>query len=164
MNINRINVVNAEGCGNLLPHKISEYIESLEKKGAEKIVIVTDLDEVECITKRKEQIQARPQDTVIIAVKELEAWFLADSMAMKALLRSQHFFHEFPEEETEPLDTINNLLIQHTDRGIGKSKSAKSKLVLRMLEFGYDFNRSAVHENCPSAAYFVSKLVQIGNN
>lgn len=164
LNIRRINVINAKGGGNLLPHNIAGYIESLEKQGAEKIVIITDLDEIPCITERKKQIAARPEDVVIIAVKELEAWFLADSLSMRRLLREQHFNFELPEEESEPFDTINNLLINYTGKGVGKSASAKIKLAKRMLDFSYDFHRSAAHVNCPSAAYMVSKLRQIGNS
>lgn len=164
LNINRINVINAQGGSNLLPHNIEGYIESLEKQGAERIVIVTDLDEAPCFTFRKGQIGARPEDAVIIAAKELEAWFLADSLAMRMLLRLQHFNFELPEEEPEPFDSINNLLIEHTSRGIGKSRSAKLKLANRMLEFGFNFHRSAEHVNCPSATYLVSKLNQLGGD
>lgn len=165
ININRINVINAEGCGNFLPHKIEEYIESLEKKGAEKIVIITDLDDAPCITERKQEIKARQKDLVVVAVKELEAWFLADSAAMKSILRQQHFNFEFPERELEPLDTINGLLVQHTERGVGKgSNGAKLKLAKKMLDFGYNFNNASTHENCPSVKYFVKKLSEIGNS
>lgn len=164
LNIRCISVINAQGGGNLLPHNIVGYIKSLEKQGAEKIVIITDLDESPCITARKKEINARPEDVVIIAVKELEAWFLADSITMSKLLRLQHFTCESPEEELEPFDTINNLLTHHTGKGIGKSGSAKSKLAKRMLNFGFNFYRSAEHTSCPSAGYLVNKLRQIGNN
>lgn len=164
LNIRRISVINSKGGGNLLPHNIAGYIDSLEKQGAEKIVIITDLDDAPCITLRKEQIDARPEDVVIIAVKELEAWFLADSITMKRLLRLQHFTFQLPEEELEPLDTINNLLTHYTGKGIGKSGSAKSKLAKRMLNFGFDFYKAADHPNCPSARYLINKLKQIGNN
>jgi hypothetical protein len=163
LNIIRINVINAQGSGNLLPHNISGYLESLERQGSEKIVIVTDLDTEPCFTSRKEQIDARPEDTVIIAVKEIESWFLADSLSMRRLLRLQHFNFDLPEEELEAFDTINNLLVQHTGIGVGKSRSGKLKLAKRMLDFGYDFHRSAVHGNCSSAAYFVNKIREIGS-
>ena len=163
LNINRVSVINAQGSGNLLPHNITGYIQSLEKQGAEKIVIVTDLDDAPCFTFRKGQIGARLEDTVVVAAKELESWFLADSLSMRMLLRLQHFNFEFPENELEPLDTINNLLIDHTGRVIGKSRSSKLKLAKRMLDFGYDFHRAAWHDNCPSAAYLVNKLTLIGD-
>ncbi len=162
LGINLVNVINAEGCGNLLPHNIEGYISSLEKQGAQKIVIITDLDDATCFTLRKQQIKPRVQDTVIIAVKEIEAWYLADSLTMSRLLRLQHFTCEHPEEELEPFDAINNLLIEHIKKGIGKSKSGKLKLAKRMLDFGFDFIRSSEHENCPSAKYFVDKLTAIG--
>lgn len=164
INITRVNVINAEGCGNLLPHYIEGYVRSLENKGAEKIVIVSDLDDVECITLRKQQINARAKDNVIIAAKEIEAWYLADSVAMRNLLRRQHFIYDHPEQELEPFLIINQLLIEHTERGIGKSKSAKLKLAQRMLEFGFDFQRCSEHPDCPSATYFVNKLRLIGQD
>lgn len=164
LNILRIDVINAAGCGNLLPHNISAYTKSLENQGAEKIVIVTDLDTIECITKRKEQINARVKDTVIIAAKEIEAWYLADSIAMKNLLRRQHFNFEFPERELEPFEKINQLLVEETGTGVGKSRSGKIKLAQRILDFGFDFQRCSQHPNCPSALYFVNKLKQIGKD
>ena len=162
INIERVNVINAQGCGNLLPRHIETYIERLEKQGSEKIVIITDLDDYPCITARKKMLQARSQDVVVIAVKELEAWFLADSLTMQRLLRLQHFHFDNPEKELEPFHTINNLLIQYTGRGIGKTESSKVLLAKRMLEFDYDIKRGALHPNCPSASYLLSKLIKIG--
>ncbi|CAN5552685.1 hypothetical protein BH10BAC2_BH10BAC2_40700 [soil metagenome] len=163
LNINRVGVINAEGCGNLLPHNIQGYIKSLENQGAERIVIFTDLDEYPCFTERKKQINARAEDIIIIAAKEMEAWFLADSLVMKRLLRIQHFNFENPEQDLEPLVTINNFLVHHIGRGVGISTSGKIKLVKRILDFGHDFKRPGQHENCPSASYMIDKLRVIGN-
>jgi hypothetical protein len=165
LNIVSVNVIDAEGFGNLLPHNIEPYIQSLENKGAEKIVIVTDLDNAECITLTKQRINARPQDYVIIAVKEIESWFIADTTTMRKMLQKQDFNFDFPENELEPFNTINNLLVQYTRRGIGRiSRGGKKKLAKRMLDFGFDFRRSSSHPNCPSAKYFIDKLQQIGNS
>ena len=81
-NIRLVNVINAQGCGNLLPHNIEGYIQLLEKDGAEKIVILTDLDRDVCITSTKNRIKARPQDVVVVAVQQIESWFLACTPAM----------------------------------------------------------------------------------
>jgi hypothetical protein len=96
INLHLVNVINATGSGNLLPHNIKGYIESLEKDDAEVIFILTDLDNDVCITKTKERIKAREKDVVIIAVKKIEAWFLANDLAMRLLLNNPDFSYPAP--------------------------------------------------------------------
>jgi predicted ribonuclease YlaK len=162
-NIALVNTINAEGSGNLLPHNIAGYIQTLEKAGAERILILTDLDQDVCITKTKTRISARPQDIVIIAVKQIEAWFLACTTAMQALLRDPNFLFTFPEKETTPFKTINSLLVDKTGKGIGMHKSAKIRLINRLLSCGLDLSEAAIHLECPSARYFMEKMKNIGN-
>jgi hypothetical protein len=162
INISRVNVIDATGCGNLLPHNITQYLIALEKQGAQKIVVLADLDDAPCITHRKQYLGGRPQDTLIIAAKELEAWYLADSTTMKRLLRLQHFDCAYPEADLDPFNKINELLVANIGRGIGTSDSGKLKLAKRVLDFGFDFNKCAAHPNCFSAEYFVKKLKEIG--
>lgn len=162
LNIERLNVINAEGSGNLLPHNIAGYVTSLEKAGAEAIVILTDLDEDICVTQTKARISARKQDIVVIAVKKIEAWFLASTLAMQNLLTQPGFNFPSPENEKNPFETINNLLIAHTNRGVGKKSAGKIKLVTRLLDNGLDISQAAAHPNCPSAHYFINKLAQAG--
>lgn len=156
------NTINAEGSGNLLPHNIAGYIKQLKKDGAEKIVILTDLDEDVCITKTKERISAIEDSIVIIAVRQIESWFLACTPTMRALLKDNSFTFDFPEHEKAPFLTINNLLIEKTGRGIGRYMSGKVKLIKRLLSLGLDINQAASHPACPSANYFIEKLKQIG--
>ncbi len=165
INLHLVNVINATGSGNLLPHNIKGYIESLEKDDAEVIFILTDLDNDVCITKTKERIKAREKDVVIIAVKKIEAWFLANDLAMRLLLNNPDFSYPAPEEESEPFETINGLLMNHTGRGIGKKGTLKTgagkiKLVHRLLELGLNITQSAEHPACTSARYFIDKLTQ----
>lgn len=162
MNIQRLNVINAEGSGNLLPHNIGGYITRLENEGAEAIVILTDLDEDICVNKTKERISARKQDIVVIAVKKIEAWFLACNPAMQNLLADPAFNFPSPENENAPFETINNLLINHTGRGVGKKRAGKIRLVTRLLEKGLDLTQAAAHPNCPSVNYLVHKLTLLG--
>lgn len=164
-NINLVNVINAEGCGNLLPHNIEGYIQLLEKDGAEKIVILTDLDKDVCITSTKNRINARPQDIVIVAVQQIEAWFLACTPAMRQLLKTEDFFFPHPETEQFPFETINRLMIDHTGKGIGNKKAGKRRLVTRLLvEHGLDLCISATHPACFSVQYFLNKIIQMGTN
>src|SRR5689334_2690998 len=95
-NIELVNVINACGSGNLLPHNIGGYIQLLERNGAEKIVILTDLDQDVCITSTKDRIKSRPQDLIVIAVQQIESWFLACTPAMRQLLKTDDFFFPLP--------------------------------------------------------------------
>lgn len=140
----------------------SKYIDRLENQGAQKIFILTDLDEDICITRTKQRIKARPQDIVIIAVKKIESWFLASSSAIAALKRQPGFIFQSPEGEAQPFETINNLMIHHLGRGAGKGNGGKIKLITRLLEYGLDINQAGSHPNCPSAKYFIDKLTIVG--
>jgi len=161
LNLESLPVIDAAGADNLLPHNITGYISRLEKEGAHAIVILTDLDEDICITETKNRINARAQDTVVIAVKKIEAWFLACTVAMRMLLGEPGFSFGNPEDDIEPFETINQLLVKHRGRGIGKKKAGKIKLVTRLLAGGLDITQAAAHPNCPSAAYFLRKLKEI---
>ena len=163
LNIDPVNVINAEGCGNLLPHNIGGYIKSLEEKGAKRIIILTDLDKDVCITKTKQRIAARPQDVAIVAVRQIESWFLASTKAMQNMLNQNGFDFQFPEDEFDPFTTINNLLVNHTGKGIGKNNGGKIKLINRLILNGIDLKEAAAHPNCSSAKYFIQKLKQIGS-
>lgn len=163
--IERINVINAETSGNLLPHNIIPYIASLTNEGASVIVILTDLDEQACIAITRDRIKPRPQDILVVAVKEIEAWFLANTNAMRVLFGSPDFIFEHPEKENEPFRVINQLLVQYTGRGIGNNSKrigGKIRLVNRLINNGINVEESAEHPNCPSARYFIEKLKAIG--
>ena len=159
-----VNVIDAEGSGNLLPHNISGYIQRLEQLGAEKIVILTDLDADACITMTKQRINARPEDIVLVAVKELESWFLASTTTMRKLLNDDAFYFEFPEKEADSFEQIRQLKFNKTGSGITKGAGGKRKLISILLTLGLDIRQAATHENCYSAKYFVQKLSSISSN
>jgi hypothetical protein len=163
LNIESLRVINAEGSGNLLPHNIGEYVTILEKEGTEAIIILTDLDEDICITQTKERISARKQDIVVIAVKKIEAWFLACGPAMWHLLKQPDFHFATPENVIDPFETTNSFMVEASGRGIGKKSAGKIKLVTKLLEAGLDLSQAADHPGCPSVKYFIDKLIQIGS-
>jgi hypothetical protein len=146
-------VINADGNGNLLPEKLKEDIEILQSNGAEKIFILTDLDQDACITKTRERIGTSVDTVVIIAVKQIEAWFLADSSTMSTLL-GEDFICEWPEQENAPFDKLKSIFLDKTNRGVG----TKDTFTARMLKYGFSLTRAAQHPNCPSATYFLNKL------
>jgi len=163
LNIFLVNVIDAEGAGNLLPHNIDGYIESLELEGAEKILIVSDLDGDACITSAKKRVGARRQDDIVIVVKEIEAWFLCCSGTLGELLNVPDFKFDSPENENDPYATINDLHIHHKGQGIGrKSHSGKIKLIYRLLEHNLNLSEALRHDNCASVNYFFKKIKQIG--
>jgi hypothetical protein len=154
-------VINAEGSGNLLPHNIKAYTERLKNKGADIIIILTDLDDDICITKTKNRIKAAENEIIVIAVKKIEAWFLACSSTMQQLLKDDTFQFEFPENEAIPFETIRHLKLAKTGRGFNNGTGGKLNLLNNLLSFNLDIKEAAQHPNCPSAAYFVNKLRQI---
>ena len=133
--------------------KVESYIKRLEDKGAEKIVFLVDLDTEPCYTSVKSKIPHRPTDSIIICKIALEAWYLADTKLMSALLRSKHFT-EFPEEVENPFEHIKELLLDKTDAGVGN----KVILANKVVNSGFSIVNSAAHPECPSAEYFIGKL------
>lgn len=156
-------VINAEGSGNLLPHNIVAYIQRLKSKEAEKIVILTDLDDDICITKTKERIGATDSEIVIVAVKKIESWFLACNSAMQSFLNDKAFHFENPEEELIPFEKIRQLKIEKTGRGFNPGTGGKINLLNNLLRLGLNIQEAAAHSNCPSAKYFIDKLVSIAS-
>ncbi len=154
-NLEFVKAFDATGNSNLLPAHISPMISNLIEEGAEKIFIITDLDKDVCITETKERINAPEGISVIVSVKQIEAWFLADSKTLSSIFNEEAFSFENPENEADPRGTLRNLFIQKTGRGIGESKP---RFAARMVNDGFSVNNSAAHPNCPSAQYFIQKL------
>ena len=111
-------VVDATGNGNLLPQNIEGYTKTLKDKGATTIVILTDLDEDQCITLTKNRINPSAEYLIIVTIKQIEAWFLADNQAMKNLLSDQNFLFDYPEVVENPFQEIRRLRIEKIGRGI----------------------------------------------
>ncbi len=64
-------VVDATGNGNLLPQNIEGYTKTLKDKGATTIVILTDLDEDQCITLTKNRINPSAEYLIIVTIKQI---------------------------------------------------------------------------------------------
>ncbi|MEA5428704.1 hypothetical protein [Arcicella lustrica] len=155
LNLVSVGIINAGGNKNLLPHNILIHQNNLIKKGAETILILTDLDDDQCITKTKERITERENQIIIVAIKQIEAWFLADSILLSNLF-NESFTFDYPEKENVPFDTLRALLIQFRGRGLPK----KVPMALKMINSGFSIQNAANHPNCPSANYFLTKLTQ----
>jgi hypothetical protein len=162
INVNYIpEVINAEGNGNLLPHNIEEFTNTLINKGASKIFIVTDLDLDLCVTKTKERINGTDIHQCIISKKAIEAWFLADTTTMKSYFKTAQFKCDHPEDIENPFNEIDLLMRKFLNRGLG---SSKIKLAKSLVNNGLSFQNILNHPNCSSAKYFHNKLIQYSNN
>lgn len=146
----------AEGNGNLLPHNLKKFVDELLIQGAEKIVIITDLDQDACITLTKDRITIKANLIVIVAVKQIESWFLADSLTLTNLLK-ENFEFTHPEDQLSPFETLKELFKGKEGRGIG----TKTIFARRMIKYGFSVENAAQHPNCTSAAYFLKKLKQL---
>jgi len=151
-------VIDVKGNGNLLPDKISQYTKILSDKGATDIFILTDLDEEQCITNTKARITTQVNRFVIVSIKTIEAWFLADSEAMRRYFNDPEFYFDYPETVKKPFEEIKVIRKSKIGRGFNDKRVLANTLVHRI---GFSIQRSAKHPNCPSAKYFIDKIAQI---
>lgn len=146
-------IEDAKGNGNLLPDNIGTQRKTLFNAGAKAILILTDLDQETSVDAVQRRIGSNANQHLIVSVKQLEAWFLADSYTLGTLL-GESFTFDNPEMEQNPYETIRQLFLQKTGRGVG----TKPMLARRMLKYDFSIERAAEHPNCPSARYFLNKL------
>jgi len=155
-------VINAEGKGNI--HK--EIIKSTD---ADYVFIFTDLDNDNCplitienhIKKSKradKKYKKNKKHIFIIAIKEIESWFLADKKAMKNL---KIHFNKNPEELEEPKDKINSLLNKNRRR---KILIGEEVIATKFINAGFSIENAAQNQYCTSAKHFIKKLNKINNN
>lgn len=142
-------VIDATGGGNLLPHNIEEFIERVKIANPDKIFILTDLEEELSIENVRQRIKHSEIETIFVAVKAIESWFLADTQAMIKFLKFDDFWEEFPEQTpSKPWDRIKEIINQLNVRGVG-SKVILAKNMVK--HYGFSIENSANHTNCPSA-------------
>ena len=151
-------IEDADGNGNLLPHNIEPIRTKLFKAGADIIFVLTDLDKDADISTTKGRISELPNQVIIIAVRAVEAWFLADSLLLSELT-STPVHVDYPEYEEHPFETIRQLFLDQTGRGVG----TKPILARRMLKYGFSIENAAKHPNCLSAQYFLTKLQNLAS-
>jgi hypothetical protein len=142
-------VIDAKGGGNLLPEYVDAYLDQLRGASPDKIVVMTDLETSPDPALVRERIAHAGLDHVFIAVKAVEAWFLADSMALARWLERDHV--ETAPEETEgmPWNRLKELAVKFGVRGPGASKPVFAKRFT--YQYGFELTRAAEHPQCPSA-------------
>ncbi|HFT4761043.1 DUF4276 family protein [Pseudomonas aeruginosa] len=142
-------VVDAKGGGNLLPQNIEAFIARLDTAGAERIFVLTDLeDEVQVATVR-ERVAHQRIDFAFIAVKALEAWYLADSVAMNAWLGTDDFHEPTPEATPDkPWERLKQVAAERGKRGPGSKVAFATKVT---KHWGFTIENASAHPACPSA-------------
>lgn len=146
-------VINAKGGGNLLPNNIEPFIKILKDSQADKIAVLTDLEDEISVDEVKKRIGHSEIEVIFVAVKAIEAWFLADTEAMKLFLKTDNFREEFPEQTAKkPFERIKEIIKERKARGAG----SKIILATNMVKY-YQFSieNSANHSNCRSAKALV---------
>jgi len=144
--------------GNLCTKNIEPFVKKCPTQAnPDKIIILTDLECDPCVTATKARIVHEGIDKIIVVKKALEAWFIADTLAMRTWLGSKDFFETAPELTPDmPWQRLKQITFESGARGPGERKIAFTQRMIN--RFGFSIERAANHPNCPSAKYFLEKL------
>ncbi len=153
-------VINAKGGGNLLPHHMEPMVTQLARSAPDHIVVLTDLEDAPDVATVKARITDTHSPLIFVAVKALEAWFLADTEAMRRWLKQADFFEQTPEQTAGmPWERMREVANQRGARGPGPSKVNFAKRFCGT--YGYQISNSSAHPACPSATLFHDALVRL---
>lgn len=156
----KADILIAQGCGNIKnSSKLTELIRASQIKNPNStVVVLLDFDEATCYTAVRSQVPSvslAPNMVVCIVRKALESWFLADSEAVQRWL-GKPWEENNPESVAgKPFDYMHQLSKRF---GGGGTSGSKRKFSRKMISHGFSLERAAQHPNCPSAAYFLTKL------
>jgi hypothetical protein len=150
LDINLVGVVETGSKTQYFADRLSKHRQILLDKGAQKIIALVDLDRDSCITFTKQSIPQFENQLIIVAVKEFENWYLADTAALSNLL-GRDTIVDLPEEENE----AEKAIVRLRGKGFGNSKP---RLANAMHRNGFTIENAARHPSCPSACYFLTKL------
>ena len=156
-------VIDAKGGGNLLPQNILPSVLRLRMANVEHIVILTDLENAPSVEAVKTRIGSDYTNLIFVAVKAIEAWFLADTNALRKWLKIEDAFEAEPEATLGmPWDRLKALAIEKGARGPGNSKPIFARNMCK--NFGFDLAQAANHPACPSAKLFHDALLNLGQS
>jgi hypothetical protein len=153
-------VLNAKGGGNLLPKNILPMINTLQQFTPNYIVILTDLEDAPNEALVRKRIGTEHTELIFIAVKAIEAWFLADTDALKKWLRTE-VYEDYPEQTPGlPWDRLKEIAnSQQGQQGPGLSKPGFAKRMVK--HYGFSIEKAANHSACPSAKQFHDGLIKL---
>lgn len=155
-------VINAKGGGNLLPQNIEPMVATLQQFQPDHIIILTDLENEPDEALVQQRIGNTHTNLIFIAVKALEAWYLADSEAMTLWLKEESFYEDRPQETPlMPWDRLSDIARALNKRGTGPSKVKFAEKMVKHC--GFEVVRAALHPNCSSAKKFHDALLSLKN-
>ncbi len=152
-------VIDANGGGNLLPQNISPMISQLNAANAGHIIVLTDLEHEENVQAVKDRITSISDNLIFVAVKAIEAWFLADTEAIKNWLEVEDYYEVTPENTPAlPWERLKEVAAERDKRGPGNKVGFAKKMVNKC---GFNVANAATHENSDSAKLFLTGLRSI---
>lgn len=150
LNIDLVAVQKTGAKNQFYGERINSHRQILIDKGATYVLALLDLDKDECITIAKQKVMVFANQEIVVAVKEFENWYLADTNALSSFL-DKPVSVDYPEIYDEPIDKM----IKLNGKTFAKSKP---RLARKMLNSGFSIQNAADHPNCPSAKYFFNQI------
>ncbi|WP_270793607.1 MULTISPECIES: hypothetical protein [unclassified Aeromonas] len=151
--------LDAKGGGNLLPHNIGDLVNTLAAHQPDHIVILTDLEDAPDVAAVRDRITTEYTNLIFIAVKAIEAWFLADTAALNSWLKKQGVIEPLPEQTPAmPWERLKAIAVEQNTRGPGSKASFAKQYI---VHHKFDVSRAADHPACPSARAFCDGLLAL---
>lgn len=142
-------VIDANGGGNLLPKNIGAFVTTLKAKNIDKICVLTDLENDPSVQTVRDRIAHPDVDFAFIAVKALEAWFLADTEAIRAWIQAPDFYEDNPESTVDkPWERLKEIARERGKPGPGSKVTFANRITKR---HGFKIEEAAAHQRCVSA-------------
>ena len=106
----------------------------------------------------RQRIAHKSIEFSFVAVKALEAWYLADSSAINSWLGISDFYEAEPEQTPEkPWNRIKEIATEKGKRGPGQKVAFAKKIT---KHYGFSVVTAAAHPNCPSATELFKYFTQ----
>lgn len=137
---------------------VEKKFQILSDKSAEKIFVLSDLEDDPCISYYKHRLFNYSNLTVnIVAVKAIEAWLLSASKTLAVLLKGRFNYGKPESTDVLPLNKLQEIFLEKTGRGLGIGYK-KPRIMKRFIRNGFTLDEAAEHPNCSSVKYFLNKL------
>ncbi len=143
---------------------IERQTNCLITKGAEKVIVLKDLEQLsdkEALLRQIQQKDTLTNDNILVVVKRMiEAWFLADTNALQNINANINRIHN-PENIQNPYHKLKMILGQ-----VNKHYKRKTKVQLAdlFIDKEFSFGNAAKHPQCHSVREFVDILRELGND
>ncbi len=123
----------------------------------ERVLVLVDLENAACFTGRKEKLIGwKTADRTVLAKRNLEAWFMADTEAFARWAENKGCV-PFPEMYQDNFAWLKELCNEiGLKRGTGVDHLSFAKVMLNKHDFSLE--RAAQHPHCSSAQYLLDTL------